>query len=95
MICDDPASAHTEEGIRIKPVTIGMPFFWYRFLVFTYNTLFLDLEEDGVRIALTIVDTPGFGDNINNEFAYVFLRTSSYYTSLINFRQLPGNCRIP
>jgi cell division control protein 11 len=24
-----------------------------------------------VRIALTIVDTPGFGDNIDNEFAYV------------------------
>jgi cell division control protein 11 len=29
----------------------------------------LELEEDGVRIALTIVDTPGFGDNIDNEFA--------------------------
>jgi cell division control protein 11 len=33
--------------------------------------LLLELEEDGVRIALTIVDTPGFGDNIDNEFAYV------------------------
>ena len=31
----------------------------------------IELEEDGVRIALTIVDTPGFGDNIDNEFAYV------------------------
>ena len=31
---------------------------------------FEELEEDGVRIALTIVDTPGFGDNIDNEFAY-------------------------
>ncbi|KAJ7102188.1 septin [Mycena belliarum] len=30
----------------------------------------VDLEEDGVRIALTIVDTPGFGDNIDNEFAF-------------------------
>ena len=28
-----------------------------------------ELEEEGVRIALTIVDTPGFGDNIDNEFA--------------------------
>lgn len=27
-----------------------------------------ELDEDGVRIALTIVDTPGFGDNIDNEF---------------------------
>jgi cell division control protein 11 len=25
-----------------------------------------ELEEDGVRIALTVVDTPGFGDNIDN-----------------------------
>lgn len=30
---------------------------------------YIELEEDGVRIALTIVDTPGFGDNIDNEFA--------------------------
>lgn len=26
----------------------------------------VELEEDGVRIGLTIVDTPGFGDNIDN-----------------------------
>jgi len=32
----------------------------------------LELEEDGVCIALTIVDTPGFGDNIDNEFAYIW-----------------------
>lgn len=40
--------------------------------VFTALTtrFFLELEEDGVRIALTIVDTPGFGDNIDNEFAF-------------------------
>ncbi|EPQ60898.1 Septin [Gloeophyllum trabeum ATCC 11539] len=30
----------------------------------------VELDEDGVRIALTIVDTPGFGDNIDNEFAF-------------------------
>jgi cell division control protein 11 len=30
---------------------------------------FIELEEDGIRIALTIVDTPGFGDNIDNEFS--------------------------
>ncbi len=29
---------------------------------------FAELEEDGVRISLTIVDTPGFGDQIDNEF---------------------------
>jgi len=50
-ISDNPATAHVEEGIRIKPANV-------------------ELEEDGVRIALTIVDTPGFGDNIDNEFAF-------------------------
>lgn len=41
--------------------------------------LVAELEEDGVRIALTIVDTPGFGDNIDNEFAYVTPRFQSSY----------------
>ena len=30
-----------------------------------------------MRVALTIVDTPGFGDNIDNEFAYVALICST------------------
>ncbi|GFZ49551.1 Septin homolog spn1 [Saitozyma sp. JCM 24511] len=30
----------------------------------------VELEEDGVRIALTIVDTPGFGDGVDNEYAF-------------------------
>jgi len=50
-ISDNSETAHIEEGIRIKPVTV-------------------ELDEDGVRIALTIVDTPGFGDNIDNESAF-------------------------
>ncbi|KAJ3902230.1 septin [Lentinula edodes] len=29
----------------------------------------VDIEEDGLRINLTIVDTPGFGDNVNNDLA--------------------------
>ncbi|ODN78083.1 septin [Cryptococcus wingfieldii CBS 7118] len=33
-------------------------------------------EEDGVRIALTVVDTPGFGDGIDNE--YCFQEISTY-----------------
>lgn len=28
----------------------------------------VELEEDGVRIALTVVDTPGFGDGVDNEY---------------------------
>ncbi|GAA5823003.1 hypothetical protein JCM10212_002625 [Sporobolomyces blumeae] len=44
----DPAYAHQQEGVRIKPLTV-------------------ELEEDGMRISLTVVDTPGFGDGIDNE----------------------------
>lgn len=30
----------------------------------------LELDEEGTRISLTIVDTPGFGDSIDNEARY-------------------------
>jgi septin family protein len=32
----------------------------------------LELDEEGTRISLTIVDTPGFGDQIDNEARYEF-----------------------
>ncbi|OJZ90566.1 hypothetical protein ASPFODRAFT_203084 [Aspergillus luchuensis CBS 106.47] len=54
--CDDPANAHIEEGVRIKPVTVE-----------------LELDDEGTRISLTIVDTPGFGDQIDNEARHVEL----------------------
>jgi len=28
---------------------------------------YADIEESGVRLRLTVVDTPGYGDFINNE----------------------------
>ncbi|BGP18562.1 Cell division control protein 11 [Rhodosporidiobolus nylandii] len=34
------------------------------------NPLNVELEEEGVRISLTVVDTPGFGDQIDNEFTF-------------------------
>ena len=34
------------------------------------NPLTFDLEEDGLKLSLTIIDTPGFGDNINNENSF-------------------------
>ncbi|CAO3626023.1 unnamed protein product [Cunninghamella echinulata] len=33
----------------------------------TIKPVSVELDEDGIRISLTIVDTPGFGDNIDNE----------------------------
>ena len=30
----------------------------------------LDLDDEGTRVALTVVDTPGFGDHIDNESRY-------------------------
>jgi hypothetical protein len=31
------------------------------------NNFSLDIEENGVRLRLTVVDTPGFGDFVNND----------------------------
>lgn len=30
----------------------------------------LELDEEGTRISLTVVDTPGFGDQIDNEACF-------------------------
>jgi len=71
-VSDSPETAHVEEGIRIKPVNVGaLPLSATNHSFPGLTVTFLELEEDGVRIALTIVDTPGFGDKIDNEFAYV------------------------
>ena len=37
----------------------------------------LELDEEGTRISLTIVDTPGFGDQIDNEARYLKARSKS------------------
>ena len=37
----------------------------------TFPTSFLDIEENGVRLRLTVVDTPGFGDFVNNDDRFV------------------------
>ena len=31
------------------------------------NPVTVEMEEDGIKLTLTIVDTPGFGDSIDNE----------------------------
>lgn len=46
------------------PMTIKSPFLcnWY-----LTGPIELELDEEGTRISLTIVDTPGFGDQVDNE----------------------------
>ena len=91
---DDANSAHVEEGVKIKPITVGMS-------AHANDVLFqqtdrdpntpseLELDEEGTRISLTIVDTPGFGDQVDNEarwvpFFFLFLlRLSSLGLSIL------------
>ena len=35
------------------------------------DTFTVDIEDRGVRLRLTVVDTPGFGDAVNNNDWYV------------------------
>jgi septin 7 len=39
-----------------------------------------DIEENGVRLKLTVVDTPGFGDFVNNDERWDMLLTFQAYT---------------
>lgn len=73
---DDATNAHLEEGVRIKPITVGaygicvvQTFGGHAILLI--SCLELELDEEGTRISLTIVDTPGFGDQIDNEARFV------------------------
>ncbi|KAJ5689481.1 hypothetical protein N7462_003873 [Penicillium macrosclerotiorum] len=62
---DDAEHAHIEEGVRIKPVTVDPAKTDFS------DTTELELDEEGTRISLTIVDTPGFGDQIDNEARHI------------------------
>jgi predicted GTPase len=48
-----------------------------------------DIEENGVKLRLTVVDTPGFGDFVNNEERYArkewihYVATSSFSPFLV------------
>lgn len=70
---DDAANAHIEEGVRIKPVTVGKLVSSEDEVANDANigTQELELDDEGTRISLTIVDTPGFGDQIDNEARHV------------------------
>ena len=46
----------------------------------------LDLEENGVKLCLTVVDTPGFGDALNNEESWrpILENVESRYDSYLD-----------
>jgi hypothetical protein len=54
----------------------------------------LELDEEGTRISLTIVDTPGFGDQIDNEARHVH-RGNHWSVLWLTFGQLRRDCRLP
>ncbi|KAI0008281.1 septin [Xylariaceae sp. FL0662B] len=67
---DDADAAHVEDGVKIKPITVGSSTAHdEQQSILTYSTE-LELDEEGTRISLTIVDTPGFGDQIDNEASF-------------------------
>jgi septin family protein len=96
---DDPNSAHVEEGVKIKPITVGMRkavTSWRRCWTEDWPPLELELDEEGTRISLTIVDTPGFGDQIDNEARCVLLRRSNDFAMLtVACTQFLRNRRLP
>jgi septin 7 len=38
--------------------------------LYSCSSCLVDIEESGVRLRLTVVDTPGYGDFVNNEDAW-------------------------
>ncbi|KAK7040081.1 Cell division control protein 11 [Paramarasmius palmivorus] len=66
-----PENAANETGVVIKPVTVGMSLSLKnpkRHLITAHSKP--DIQEEAMRISLTIVDTPGFGDNVDNRLAF-------------------------
>lgn len=53
----------------------------------------IELEEEGVRISLTVVDTPGFGDGIDNEYWWV-ASFASWHSCWLMEGQLPRNLKL-
>jgi hypothetical protein len=55
------------------------------------------VEENGLKMNLTIIDTPGFGDQVNNDYWYencFFKQIHQLNGNLIAGNQLPDTSRI-
>ncbi|KAF5380210.1 hypothetical protein D9757_008235 [Collybiopsis confluens] len=60
-LCESPVLSHKEsDNPETAIVESGI----------SIKPVNVDIEEDGLRINLTIVDTPGFGDDIDNDLAF-------------------------
>ncbi|KAI9298712.1 cell division/GTP binding protein, partial [Neoconidiobolus thromboides FSU 785] len=59
-LCDKNVLPERDYSIYSKPLDTNVP----ELEIKNYN---VEIEEDGMRISLTITDTPGFGDNIDNQ----------------------------
>ncbi|ANB12283.1 septin CDC12 [Sugiyamaella lignohabitans] len=69
---------HTENGIEVTKSSAIHPMMapGYKFYEASTKTTRLDIretsyEEQGFRVHFTVIDTPGFGDFTNNDFAWV------------------------
>lgn len=83
---DEPVRQTTE----IHPVSHGRHFSLSLFfvLILTHATV---ITENGVRLRLNIVDTPGFGDLVNNENWHAFLSLFKFVDLLIILQLGPDN----
>lgn len=81
-----PPSAERPKTVAIESISAGTRFFPPRLSLRFLTNIASDIEENGVRLRLTVVDTPGFGDFVNNEDRYVpsnlFVRTAMTPTQL-------------
>ena len=72
-----PLRVQEEPALTIIPKTVEMQTYQTgKFLlllkssfpkIFDYKIMIIEIDEDGIKLQLTIVDTPGFGDNIDND----------------------------
>jgi septin family protein len=68
FVSDEPVRQTTE----IQAVSHGMFLGNHFFTLQDFPFLQLVIVENGVKLRLNIVDTPGYGDQINNENWYVW-----------------------
>jgi septin 7 len=87
-----PPAAERPKTVAIESIGAGMSF------LSPFDSIFLtcvalDIEENGVRLHLTVVDTPGFGDFVNNDDRSVVTKIGNLYMHSYEFlTQLEAYC---